>query len=187
VARFDTVAASLLQRYPLPTSSGTANNYRRTENETDNQDQWVARVDHKFATNRDQMFARIAYFRDDFIPVTFLPDGSGTTPAGVIGPQTTDAWAFASNWQRTLTSSLFNELRAGDTRRHVTRTAASLSSSAGSALNIPGIPSGAQFPETLPTFLVAGLQQLGSPPNTASDFRSDVTEVADTATWVKGR
>src|SRR5262249_55469951 len=34
VARFDTVAASLLQRYPLPTSSGTANNYRRTENET---------------------------------------------------------------------------------------------------------------------------------------------------------
>src|SRR5262249_18385591 len=38
--RIDPVALSLLQRYPLPTSAGTANNYRRTDNEIDDQDQW---------------------------------------------------------------------------------------------------------------------------------------------------
>ncbi len=66
--RIDPVALSLLQRYPLPTSPGTANNYRRTENETDDQDQWDARVDHKFATNRDQLFGRLSYFRDELYP-----------------------------------------------------------------------------------------------------------------------
>jgi hypothetical protein len=45
-----------------------------------------------------------------------------------------------------------NDLRVGDTRRNVTRAAASLASAAGTSLNIPGIPSNARFPQTLPTF-----------------------------------
>ncbi|HXI31574.1 MAG TPA: TonB-dependent receptor, partial [Vicinamibacterales bacterium] len=72
-------------------------------------------------------------------------------------------------------------------RRSVDRTAAQLSTSAGSATGIPGIPSNASFPNTLPTFLVAGYQQLGSPPNTASVFSTAVSEVADSFTWLKGR
>lgn len=83
--------------------------------------------------------------------------------------------------------TLFNEVRVGDTRRHVDCSAASLTSSATAALGLPGIPSTARFPNTLPTFLIAGYQQLGSPPNTATDFGTSVTEVADTLTWVRGR
>ena len=85
LSRMDPVALALLQRYPLPTSSGTANNYRRTDNEVDNQDQWDARVDHRFASNRDQVFGRLSYFRDGFVPVTPLTDGSGVT-TGTLGP-----------------------------------------------------------------------------------------------------
>jgi hypothetical protein len=186
VARMDPVALALLQRYPLPTSSETANNYRRTENEIDRQDQWDARLDHKFPSNRDQVFGRLSYFRDRFVPVTPLADGSGAT-TGTLGPQGTTAWAFASNYQRTFSANVLNELRLGDTRRAVTRTAAQLSASAGAVLNIPGIPSTAKFPETLPTFLISGYQQLGSPANTASDFSTRVTEVADSLTWLNGR
>ena len=120
------------------------------------------------------------------MPVTPLPDGSGVT-TGTLGPQDTTAWAFASNYQHTFSTNVLNELRIGDTRRTVGRTAAQLSTSAGSALSIPGIPSTAKFPNTLPTFLVGGYQQLGSPPNTASDFNTGVTEVADALTWLKGR
>ena len=79
------------------------------------------------------------------------------------------------------------ELRIGDTRRTVGRTAAQLLTSAGDALSIPGIPSNAKFPNTLPTFLIGGCQQLGSPQNTASDFRTSVSEVADALTWLRGR
>jgi len=182
--RFDAVAASLLQRYPLPTSAGTANNYHRTANERNDQDQWDLRIDHKFS-NRDQVFGRWSNFRDTFLPVTPLPEGSGVT-TGTLGPQDTDAWSFASNYQHTFSSTLLNEVRIGDTRRTVGRSAARLAGAAGSILNIPGIPSTARFPDTLPTFLISGYQQLGSPPNTASDFSTSVTEVADALTWVKG-
>ena len=183
--RMDAVGLALLQRYPLPTSAGTANNYGRTDNEVDNQDQWDARIDHKFSAG-DQAFGRLTYFRDGFVPVTPLPDGSGVT-SGTLGPQDTTAWAFASNYQHTFASNLLNEVRVGDTRRTVRRTAAQLATSAGAALSIPGIPSNAQFPNTLPTFLVSGYQQLGSPPNTASDFNTSVSEIADALTWLKGR
>jgi len=186
LARMDSVALALLQRYPLPISSGTANNYRRSANENDSQDQWDARLDHTFSSNRDQVFGRLSSFRDRFVPVTPLTDGSGVT-SGTPGPQDTDAWAFASSYQHTFSANVLNELRIGDTRRTVGRTAARLSTTAGAALNIPGIPSTAKFPDTLPTFLISGYQQLGSPPNTASDFDTSVSEVADSLTWLKGR
>jgi len=184
--RIDRVALGLLQRYPLPTSSGTANNFRRTEGEIDDQDQWDARIDHAFSSHRDQLFGRLSYFRDGFVPVTPLPEGSGVT-TGTLGPQDTTAWSFASTYRRTFSDTLLNELRVGDTRRKVDRTAAQLSTTAGDALDIPGIPSTAQFPNTLPTFLIGGYQQLGSPQNAASNFSTSVSEVADTLTWVKGR
>jgi outer membrane receptor protein involved in Fe transport len=185
-ARMDPVARALLERYPLPTSPGTANNYRRTDSEIDNQDQWDARIDHRFSSNRDQVFGRLSFFRDGFVPVTPLADGSGVT-SGTLGPQETTAWAFASNYQHTFSTNVLNALRIGDTRRAVGRTAAQLAEAAGAALSIPGIPSSAKFPNTLPTLLISGYQQIGSPPNTASAFDTGVTEVADTLTWVRGR
>jgi hypothetical protein len=185
----DPVALALLDRYPLPTNSGTANNYTRTANEIVNQDQGDIRLDHRFAGNGDQAFGRLTYFREHARPVTAFPDGSGTIPAGsvAVGPQDTEAWAFASNHQHTFSTNLLNELRIGDTRRSVQRSAVSLSSPAGAALNIPGIPATARFPNTLPTFAPSGYQQIGSPTNTASDFNTSVTEAADSLTWLKGR
>jgi hypothetical protein len=185
----DPVALSLLDRYPLPTNSATANNYSRTANEIVDQDQGDVRLDHKFATNRDQAFGRLTYFREHAVPVTPFPDGSGVIPAGsaAVGPQHTDAWAFASNYQHIFSANVLNEVRIGDTRRSVQRSAVTLSSPAGAALNIPGIPANARFPNTMPTFAPNGYQQLGSPNNTASDFSTSVTEIADSLTWLKGR
>jgi outer membrane receptor protein involved in Fe transport len=184
--RMDPVALALLQRYPLPTSPGTANNYRRTDTERDDQDQWDARLDHRFGSARDRVFGRLSSFRDEFMPVTPLPDGSGVT-TGTIGSQRAASWSFASNYQRTFATNVLNELRVGDTRRHVRRAAALLTTTASAALGIPGIPSNARFADTLPIFLISGYQQLGSPPNTASDFRTSVTEMADAVTVVTGR
>src|SRR5499426_2728864 len=154
----DPVALALLDRYPLPTNSATANNYSRTANEIDNQDQGEVRLDHKFAAGRDQAFGRLTYFRDHAVPVTAFPDGSGTIPAGsvAVGPQETRAWAFASNYQHTFSPNVLNEVRIGDTRRSVQRSAVSLPSAAGATLNIAGIPSNAQFPTTMPTFAPNG-------------------------------
>jgi hypothetical protein len=184
--RIDSVARALLSRYPLPTSAGTANNFRRTANETVNQDQVSLRVDHRFPGNRDQLFARLTRLHENFVPVTPLPDGSGVT-TGTLGPQDTTSYSFASAYQRTISPTMLNELRIGDTRRSVERSAATLSGTPLSDLGLPGIPSNAQFPNTLPTILIGGYQQLGSPVSTASDFGTSVTQIADSFTWVKGR
>src|SRR6185369_5105781 len=92
----DPVALALLERYPLPTSAGTANNYSRTANEIDDQEQGDVRLDHKFGSGRDQAFGRLTYFQDRALPVTAFPDGGGAIPAGsiAIGPQETRSWAF---------------------------------------------------------------------------------------------
>jgi hypothetical protein len=184
--RVDPVARTLLERYPLPTSAGTANNYRRVANESVDHDQFSVRVDHRFPSERDQVFARLTRFSEAFLPVTPLPDGSGVT-AGTLGPQETESWSFASSYQRTISTNLLNELRIGDTRRSVSRSAAQLSGGASASLGLPGVPSNAQFPNTVPTFLIGGYQQLGSPLNTASEFGTSVTQIADSLTWLKGR
>ena len=184
--RIDPVARTLLQRYPLPTSEGTANNYRRLDDERVDQDQISGRIDHRFSTNRDSVFGRFTRFTERFVPVTPLPEGSGVT-SGTHGPQDTTSKSFASSYQRSFAGNVLNELRAGDTRRSVARSAAQLSGPASAILGLPGLPSNAQFPNTVPTFLIGGYQQLGSPSNTASDFGTSVTEVADSLTWVKGR
>jgi len=185
----DPVALALVDRYPLPTAPGTANNYSRTANEVNDQDQGDIRIDHKFASGRDQMFGRLTYFRDKAVPVTALPDGSGAIPAGsiAVGPQDTDAWAFASNYQHSFSSNMLNEVRFGDPRRSVSRSATQLPGLAGPSLGIPGIPTTGQFPNTMPTFAPNGYQQLGAPQNTISDFGTSVTQVADSLTWLKGR
>ncbi|HZR22328.1 MAG TPA: TonB-dependent receptor [Vicinamibacterales bacterium] len=162
-SRIDPAAASLLERYPLPTTTAEANNYSRTDNDVDNQDQGDVRIDHKFAANRDSVFARLTYVRDRAVPVTPLPDGSGVT-TGTLGPQDTSAWAFASNYQHVFSATVLNEIRVGDTRRTVQRSAVQM-----------------------PTYVISGLQQLGSPPNTQSDFNTGVSEVADSLSWIKGR
>ncbi len=118
--------------------------------------------------------------------MTPLPEGSGVT-TGTLGPQNTRAQSFASNYQRMFSNNVVNELRVGDTRRTVDRTAARLGGTPSTSLGLPGIPSGARFPATLPTFLVGGYQQIGSPQSTASDFGTSVTEIGDSLTWLRGR
>ncbi|MEQ1728951.1 MAG: carboxypeptidase-like regulatory domain-containing protein, partial [Vicinamibacterales bacterium] len=57
--RIDPVALALLTRYPLPTGSGTANNFQRVGDEVQDQDQFSVRLDQQFADNRDHIFGRL--------------------------------------------------------------------------------------------------------------------------------
>src|SRR6267143_1084855 len=175
---FDPVAASLLQRYPNPTLCGSANNFTRIGNEPDNQDQFDVRLDHRFSLN-DQIFGRYSYAKDITSPVTPLPDGSGNITSGITGPTDTRAVSIAGNYVHVFNPRLLNELRIGYTRRKIERQATELDSSASQSLNLPGIPTNGAFENTLPTFTIAGLQQLGSSANTASDFRTDATQIFD--------
>ncbi len=184
---FDPAAASLLDIYPQPTKSGLANNYTRRGNEPDNQDQFDVRIDHRFS-ERDQVFGRYSFFKDFTEPVTPLPDGSGVVTNGAaLGPQDTQAQSIVGNYVHLFSPILTNEFRAGYTRRWVNRAALLLSAPPSESLGIPGIPADGAFANELPTFTISGFQQLGPSANTASYFRTDVTEIADTASYTRGR
>ncbi len=185
--RIDPAARLLLERFPLPTGSGTVNNYRRVDNERVDQNQFSVRLDQRLSADGSLVFGRLTRFSEEFVPVTPLPDGSGVT-TGTLGPQKTTSWSFASSYQRIVSPNVVNELRVGDTRRSVARTAAALPGRVSSSLGIAGIPSDARFPNTLPTISFGGtIQQLGSPLNTSTDFGTSVTGIADSLTWIKGR
>jgi hypothetical protein len=183
---FDAVAASLLQRYPRPTSSSAANNFTLVGNEPSNQDQFDLRFDHRFSS-QDQIFGRFSYAKDFTEPVTPLPDGSGNITSGVTGPTDTKAQSIVFNHLHVFGPRLLNELRFGYTRRKIEREATRLDASPSQSLQIPGIPTNGAFENTLPTFTIAGLQQLGPSANTASDFRTDVTQIFDAVSTQHGR
>ena len=76
---------------------------------------------------------------------------------------------MAASYNAVLSNSLYNELRFGDTRRHVDRHAARLDG------------------RILPTYAIAGYQQLGSPANTETDFATGVRRSTNTLSWAHDR
>src|SRR5262245_25148051 len=183
---FDPIAAELLKRYPNPTSAGAANNFTRIGTENTDQDQFDARIDHRFSP-RDQIYGRYSFAKDLTAPVTPLPDGSGNITSGVTGLTDTRAHSFAGNYVHVFNSRALNELRIGYTRRSIDRQATALDTPPSQSMQLTGIPTNGAFENTLPTFSIAGLQQLGPSANTASNFRTDVTQILDAVSLQRGR
>jgi len=183
---FDSVAASLLQRYPAPTSSAAANNFTRVGTEDTDQEQFDVRLDHHFS-EQNRVYGRYSFAKDLTSPVTPLPDGSGNITSGVTGITDTRAHSFAGNYVHVFNARALNELRVGYTQRSIDRQAAALDTPPSQSLQLPGIPTNGAFENTLPTFSIAGLQQLGPSANTASNFRTDVTQIFDAVSLQRGR
>jgi hypothetical protein len=186
LADFDPIARKLLDRYPLPTSAGAANNFRRVANEGTDQDQFDVRLDHRFSGD-DQVFGRFSFFNEDATPASPLPDGSGAVTQGALGFQKSRGYQAVGNYQRVFSKPFVNELRVGYTRRSIDRRALLLDAPPSQSLGLPGIPQNAAFQNELPTFIIAGLQQLGPTANTNSLFNTDVTQIFDSLGWQRGR
>src|SRR5262249_11945056 len=143
-----------------------------------NQDQFDIRLDHRFSDN-DQVYGRFSFFNEDATPVTPLPDGSGAITQGALGFQKSRGYQALGNYQHVFSQQLVNELRVGYTRRSLDRRALLLDTPPSQSLGLPGIPQNAAFQNELPTFTIAGLQQLGPSTNTDSLFNTDMTQIFD--------
>src|SRR5262249_43966870 len=89
------------------------------------------------------------------------------------------------SYLHTFNAQTLNNFRFGYTRRSFQRRGVQQTSPSQS-LDIPGIPSNGAFNNALPIFNIAGYQQIGSPSNTNSNFRTDVTELVDTVSRQMG-
>lgn len=188
----DPTALALLARFPTPTSAGAANNYSRTANDDDHQNQFDFRVDGARRL-RDRAFARYSYYAEVENPVTPLPDGSGLVTGTVIGTGNvaglTDVLGqqIVFNETHTFSPSVVNDFRIGYTRRGNTQSGATVNGTASNALGIPGIPTNATFNNAMPLFTFTGFQQLGSSAGTFSHYQTAVSELVDSVLIPRGK
>src|SRR5262249_38732514 len=169
-----------------PPSRGAANDSRRVGKEGTNQDQFDIRLDPRFSDN-DQIFGRYSFFNEEATPAPPLPDGSGNITQGALGLQKSRGYQALGNYLHVFSQQIVNELRAGYTRRSIDRRELLLDSPPSQSLGLPGIPQSAAFQNELPTFTIAGLQQLGPSTNTDSLFNTDVIQIFDSVGWQHAR
>ncbi len=180
----DPSAREVVRRYPTPNVSGSANNYRRTGSDTTAQDQFDVRVDRYFGA-KHKIFGRYSYLRDDSVPMTPLPDGSGAFTATFIGRTLTRADSVVGEHTWSLSPASVNQLRFGFTRRGFDRSALATGLPATEAAHIPNIPL-TSFGDVLPTFDIVGYQQLGPPANANARFTTSVTQFLDNFSSIHG-
>jgi len=189
----DPVAKALLARLPTPTNpTVAANNYTRTANDSDHQNQFDFRVDGAIR-GRDRTFGRYSFFSDVELPVTPLPDGSGAVTGSVIGTGGIVGLSHVLGQQavfdetHTFTEHLLNDLHLGYTRRGNTITGPVLGDTASAALAIPGIPANAAFNNALPLFTFTGFQQIGPPASTFLQYQTAVWQMEETVDYTRSR
>ncbi len=191
-ASFDPAAVALLARIPLPNLPGTANNYTRTANDSDHQNQFDTRLDAAFGS-RDHAFARYTYYNEVETPVTPFADGSGAITGSVLGtgnvagPSNVLGQQAVLNETHTFGLHLANDARLGYTRRANYQSGAALASTPSAALGIPGIPTNAAFNNALPLFTFTGFGQLGSSASVFSQYQTGVWEFTDTVLFTRGK
>jgi hypothetical protein len=189
---FDPAAMALLSRFPTPTNlTATANNYSRTANDADHQNQFDVRIDGAFL-NRDRAFGRYSYYNEVEQPVTPLPDGGGLISGSALGTGAVPGLSNVLGQQAVLNEThifsprLVNNATGGYTRRSNNILGPILDNTASASLGIPGIPTNAAFNNALPLFLIAGMQQLGPSASTFSNYQTAVWQLVDTVVYTRG-
>jgi len=114
--RLDPIALKYMTLYPLPNSSGLANNFTGTNDRTQNSGTADFRIDHRF-DDRNTLFARYSYNNVDTFTPGALPAVNGIQPGGnngqFPGPNTTKADGFQANYLHIYGPTLVSEIRLG--------------------------------------------------------------------------
>lgn len=168
--RWDAVTAKLINAYPLPTTTGLANNLVTTPTRKQNWDQYDVRVDHT-QSDRDSFFGRYSWSKTATInPFTFpavnlagvgksIGIGNEDTFAGTSG---LTAQHLVLNWVHVISPRMMLDVRAGYARFHLDFTQADVAS--GDKLgNKLGVPNANQqdLQNGLPIFSPAGYTGIG--------------------------
>jgi hypothetical protein len=176
---------SAVAREGIPHSWTGANNYQFVYSVPTDTYSYDVRVDHTINAN-NRIFGRFSDYtvsRQD-PPWTGNPiagNGNFATQYNILGK------SVALGWTETLSPSLLNEVRAGFGRENAHSDAIGLVPGTSDASNygLTGIPAG-QFDEGIPPVNISGLQRLGTAPWRPQVQISQVWQLLDTLSWLKG-
>ena len=176
---------SLVARQGIPGSWTGASNYQFQYGIPNNTYSWDGRIDHNINDN-NRIFGRFSDYnvsRQD-APWTGNPlagNGNFATQYQITGK------SVALSWTDAVTTTMVNELRGGFTRDNANSDpiGVTLGTSAASQYGLTGIPAG-PFNAGLPPINITGLQRLGTAPWRPQVQISQVWQLLDTLSWLKG-
>jgi hypothetical protein len=185
--RIDSNAIKLLNLYPLPTTSatGASLNYASSPKLFEHSNAFDTRMDANFS-DKNQVFFRFSYKDDpEFIPGPF----AGIADGGAFqqGNQTALAQQSVLGYTHTFSPTLINEVRAGYSYLHATRTGPE-----GNDLGLPAEYGIQDIPQSslnggLPAFGIQGLSTLGSNNFLPSNEITGTFQLTDDVTKIYGK
>jgi hypothetical protein len=177
VDKLDAVALKILNYYPLPTATGSANNFSANDVATSNARFYIGRVDH-IVGPRDHIALRYIFLNGSSSNKSVYPD-RGADP--YLPSVSQDNIGYAQ-WIHTLSPSLVNDLRF----TYETRINHQLSDGVGgdfpTKLGLTGVSNNA-FPYIAP----AGFSPLGSTTQERRQYPITQYQLVDDASWLLGR
>lgn len=193
----DPVGAKLLALYPNPNipsavagqglvgSWAGSPNYQFQYAVPNDTYSWDTRIDHNFSAN-NRIFGRFSNFHVDRQDPPWAPDpiagnGNFATQYRIRGK------SAAAAWTGLLKPSMLNELRAGFSRdyAHSDPIGLTLGTSNAGDYGLTGIPAGPND-AGIPPINISGMQRLGSSPWRPQFQVSQVWQLLDTLSWLKG-
>ena len=193
----DPVGQKLLALYPDPNIPSAVANFGRAATWTgapnyqfqysvpNDTYSWDTRIDHVINQN-NRIFGRFSNYHVDrqdppWNPNPLSGNGNFATQYRIRG------YGVALAWTDTISSSLLNELRGGFNRdfAHSDPIGLTLGKSLADQFGLTGIPAGPND-AGIPPINITGLQRLGSSPWRPQFQVSQVWQLLDTLSWLKG-
>ena len=180
-SRIHPIAAKLLDFYPRENMPGAIMNYYGAETDRGETDKWLFKVDHRFSS-RDTVSGRFLWHASD----PYNPFRGSNLPN--FGIWSVNRYSMVSiNYTRMISNSMVNEVRASFTRTREAETKTLYSSrDFGGEFGITP-PTNDPILFGFPSIAITGIETFGDTKEFPKRNVVNNWQVADTATWVKGR
>jgi hypothetical protein len=188
--RFDPVAKTLIDLFPLPNvpgsvaTSGVGNNYLTNPSSPNDTDQFDIRMDHKISDS-DSIFGRFSFADQTLTPPAAIPpplDNAQFSSGNFLN----NSRSLAISETHVFTPHVVNEIRLGYNRNRSERLQFNADKNLSAQYGIPGIPFSANN-GGLPSFSISDLTDFGSSEYQPTVEVQNVYQIVDSLNWVKGR
>lgn len=177
-ARLDPVGSALAQLYPAPNVPGAASGNRNFNQNAVNKtvgDSYIVKIDHALST-KDRIFGRYLKFRSPVQAGRVYPNPAADTAGDVLS----DQFHVTANWTRTLSPTVFNELRYNYNRRTNEDPSLFPSSIAGD-IGLRGVA-----PDGTPNVNVVGFSAIGQGNQYRLAGPGFQHQIIESVSWIRG-
>ena len=137
-SRLSPISQKLISYVPLPTQSGTANNWSGATTRSKNTDSMDAKVDHNFGAN-DRISVRFSYQRPELTDPPVFGIAGGPANGGFGGTGIQNTYSAGVNYTKVFNPTLITEVRLGFTRYRNDAQNTDSGTNASEAVGIKGV------------------------------------------------